>query len=438
MAFDWNAAIMHPLTQLGAGMMMGADPQGRNLGGIGVGLQSARDSILQQRQLEQQAEAAQQMADYRQAQIEQTRAQMQGTQSRLQMEQEAARLRREEATREQQQREAYAAATPEQRLQMGAAMFPKADYERLIREAATPKPVTEMGKLNLALRQGTITQPQYDALSTNLMQPNTGHLSMQVDPQGNAVLQDKLAGTVTFVAPSGEQRQTRIGTLISPPPDRPAVEIVQQAVQTPEGAAVQETTGAMTPEGPVVQEQGAAVPQLGTFQQQEWNRAFSGMPAESQNRYTASQMVRSRVPGIIERVRANPAAFGAAVGGAYYMPEAWRQGLIGKAYEEYQAGQLSAEQAQARADVFREASTAINALSGAAVSETEAQRLSRFLPKETDSAAQIVNKLEGAIREATTTVDALGQQFGVPKREPAQTGEGGWQTSPSGVRYRWK
>lgn len=399
MDFDWNAAFNHPLTLMGAGMMAGADRTGGGFGGIGQGLMHAQRGLMQQQELEQQAASQRENAQWKQFQMEQARAKMAA---------EAERAK---------QLEAYGNATPQVRRQMGASLFPQQDFKSLIAGAAQPKPITEMGKLNRALQSGNITQPQYDALSANMLQAKTGHQSMQVDQNGNAVLQDKLAGTITFVAPTGEVK---------------TVGLAQTG-----GPSVQETGIPEAQASPSGMEPVQAVDAADPFAQQEWTRSFKSMPTESQNKYTASQMVNAKVPGIIERVKANPEAFGGKIGGAYYLPEHMQEGLLAKGYEEYQQSQLTPEQAQARADVFREASAAINALSGAAVSEKEGKRLMRFLPKETDTSQQIVNKLESAMREAKTTTDALGKQFGIPSKDVGG-GDTKWETSPSGVQYRWK
>ncbi len=63
MAFDWQAGLMHPLTRLGAGLMMGSDPRMQGTYGFGYGLQQAQQGIQEQQRYQAEQERAAQLAD---------------------------------------------------------------------------------------------------------------------------------------------------------------------------------------------------------------------------------------------------------------------------------------------------------------------------------------------------------------------------------------
>ena len=63
MDFDWNAALGHPLTGLGAGMMQAGDPLRSGLGGIGTGILNANQVMQARQQQEIENERARQLAD---------------------------------------------------------------------------------------------------------------------------------------------------------------------------------------------------------------------------------------------------------------------------------------------------------------------------------------------------------------------------------------
>ncbi len=50
---DWEQFIQHPLTQMGAGIMVGADPDREGLGGVGFGIMQANKALMARQQAEQ-------------------------------------------------------------------------------------------------------------------------------------------------------------------------------------------------------------------------------------------------------------------------------------------------------------------------------------------------------------------------------------------------
>lgn len=61
--FNWQAAFSHPLTRLGAGMMVGSDPRRTGLGGLGYGLMSAQQGMAEQARFAEESERNRRLAD---------------------------------------------------------------------------------------------------------------------------------------------------------------------------------------------------------------------------------------------------------------------------------------------------------------------------------------------------------------------------------------
>lgn len=83
--FDWQRALAHPLTMIGAGMMAGSDPRGTGFGGIGQGLMYAGETMRSQEQLAEENERARMLADL---QMQEYQAKLSGMEARRQREAE--------------------------------------------------------------------------------------------------------------------------------------------------------------------------------------------------------------------------------------------------------------------------------------------------------------------------------------------------------------
>jgi hypothetical protein len=109
------------------------------------------------------------------------------------------------------------------------------------------------------------------------------------------------------------------------------------------------------------------------------------LSSEQSKDITAVNQQRATIDGAIADVKANKSAFSFGRGLAQNVP-----------YGESLAGRMETPaQTETRAYVFNNVSSVIKERAGAAQSAQELQRLNAFLPATTDSADQIVSKLNG-------------------------------------------
>ncbi len=382
MAFDWQAGLMHPLTRLGAGLMMGSDPRRQGTYGFGYGLQQAQQGIQEQQRYQAEQERAAQLADL----------QMRLMQAKLGAQQEAQGVRERAATWAEGQGEA------EQ-------VDPVAAWQaaQTAKYRAPSSAQTTLGKLNQDLAAGRITQDQYNQRSAQLSAPKHTPLG------DGSYLTNYPDGRVVHTLASGVSREL----------SKPGIST--QQITQPQETEVQEQ---MQPVEPKTDE----------FTIHQRTQAIKGLPTEVQKAYTSAESVAGEIPSIIAQVEANPGAFSKMIGGAYYLPEQWQGGTLSKIYTEMQESGLTPQEQAARIAVFRNASNIIKELSGSAVSESEKERINQFLPKANDTPEKVATKLRDALDYAQRTQGRISTDYNIPQvRE--QVDEMPW-TERGGVRYR--
>ncbi len=380
-----NEFFQNPLVMMGARLMQASDPRMTGLGGLGAAITGTGQELQQRAQLAEENERARMLADL---QMQALQAQLRGTKRAEQREADLSAL--------------YAspefAGLPiaEQVSRVGAIDPDIATSILTSRMTKSPAAAqTDIGRANADLQAGRITQQQYQE-RVQAIQNARKSAQFAIDATtGITNVFDKNNMTLTQVTSDGQQRTIQL---------------------TPEQAAAYtgEPVAPAPSVAPAATAESTAPGQPDPFAVQDRARAIKGLPNEVQKEFIAAESSVNRLPAVIERVRSNPAAFGPEMGATRYLGEGAQGSALSEVYADVARSRLTPEQDRARIEVFKEASAIINELAGAAVSGSEQKRIESFAPKETDTAEQIITKLNSALEESTGKLGRISESYGVP------------------------
>lgn len=279
---------------------------------------------------------------------------------------------------------------------------------------APPSAQTDIGKANADLQAGRITRQQYNE-RVQAIKDARSSMQFGIDPTtGTTNVFDKNNMTLTQVTTGGQQRTIQL---------------------TPEQASIYSGEPVTPPPStaPAATAQPTAPGEPDPFAVQDRARAIKALPNEVQKEFIAAESSVNRLPAVIERVRGNPDAFGPEMGATRYLGEGAQGSALTEVYADVARSRLTPAQDRARIEVFKEASAIINELAGAAVSGSEQKRIESFAPKETDTAEQIITKLNSALEESVRKQERISGSYGVPSI--GQKTERPWK-QVGGLRYR--